>query len=189
MRRRMLGSLLLLPPLLVSGPRGVAAQDTSATRTAPPAAPADVASIDAILQALYDVISGPAAAVRDWDRFRSLFAPGARLIPTRRTQAGGAQAVVLDVEDYITRTSPFFERNGFFERELARETEEFGNIAHAFSTYASYRAAGDTVPFSRGINSIQLLRDGGRWWVVTIFWDAERPGLTLPPQYLSPPRP
>ena len=173
--------------LLLLGAGSLAAQDTTAARDIPPAAPADVASIDAILDALYAVISGPAGEARDWDRFRSLFAPGARLIPVRRTPAGGAQAVVLSVEDYINRTGPFFEQNGFFERELARETEQFGNVAHAFSTYASFRAAADTMPFSRGINSIQLLRDGGRWWVVTIFWDAERPGLTIPPEYLPKP--
>ena len=161
----------------------------AAQQPAPAANTADVASMDAILAALYDVISGPAGQARNWDRFRSLFAPGARLIPARATPTGGAQAVVLDVEGYISRTGPFFQQNGFFEKELARKTDQFGNMAQAFSTYASYRTAQDTAPFSRGINSIQLLKDGNRWWVVTIFWDAERPGLTLPPQYLPPSRP
>ena len=160
-----------------------------APRPTPAANPSDVASMDAILGALYDVISGPAGQARDWDRFRSLFAPGARLIPARPTPAGGAEAVVLDVEGYISRTSRFFEQNGFFERELSRKTDQFGNIAQVFSTYASYRTAQDTTPFSRGINGIQLLKDGSRWWVVSIFWDAERPGLTLPPQYLRPSTP
>lgn len=155
----------------------------------PPANPADVGSMDAILAALYDVISGPAGQPRDWDRFHSLFAPGARLIPTRSRPDGSADAVVLDVQGYIDRTGPFFERNGFFEKELARRTDQFGHVAHAFSTYASYRSAQDSVPFSRGINSIQLLHDGSRWWVVTIFWDAERPGLMLPERYLPPSTP
>ena len=157
-----------------------------APRPTPAASPADVGSIDAILTALYDVISGSAGQARNWDRFRSLFVPGARLIPARPKPDGGAEAVVMDVEGYISRTSRFFEQNGFFEKELARKTEQFGNIAQVFSTYASYRTAQDTTPFSRGINSIQLLKDGYRWWVVSIFWDAERPGLTLPPQYLPP---
>ena len=108
---------------------------------------------------------------------------------SQRKPAGGAEAVVLDVDGYISRTSRFFEQNGFFERELTRKTEVFGNVAHAFSTYASYSTAQDSAPFSRGVNSIQMLKDGQRWWVVSIFWDAERPGLTLPPQYLPPSRP
>lgn len=176
----------LLGVLLALGAMSLAAQDSG--RAAPPAAnPADVRSIDAILAALYDVISGPAGP-RNWDRFRSLFAPGARLLPTRPKPGGtGADAIVLDVEGYIQRAGAFFQQNGFFEREVARRTEQWGNIAHAFSTYASYHAAGDTLPFSRGINSIQLLRDGDRWWVVTIYWDAERPGLSLPPHYLRSP--
>jgi hypothetical protein len=165
----------------------LAAQDT--TRAAPPPAnPADVASVDAILKSLYDVISGPAGQKRDWNRFRTLFTAGARLIPTRQRPNEPAQAVVLDVEGYITRSAPLLEERGFFEREIARKTESFGRITHAFSTYASFHTASDTLPFARGINSIQLLNDGSRWWVVTIYWDAERPGLTLPPQYLPPSR-
>jgi hypothetical protein len=172
--RLVLTALLLVPTLAAQQPTPNAA---------------DVASIDAILAALYDVISGPAGQARNWDRFRSLFAPGARLIPARPRPDGGAYAVVLDVDGYIGRTSRFFEQNGFFEKELARKTEQFGNVVHAFSTYASYRTAQDSLPFSRGVNSIQLLRDGNRWWVVSIFWDAERSGLTLPPQYLPPSKP
>jgi len=147
------------------------------------ARPADVSSMDGIVAALYDVISGSGGQPRDWDRMRSLFVPGARLIPSTATDHG-ATVRVLDVDGYIERVRPNFERNGFFEREIARKTESFGNIAHLFSTYESRHAASDAAPFARGINSIQLLKDGDRWWIVTVFWDAERPGNTLPAQYL-----
>jgi hypothetical protein len=150
----------------------------------PPTRSADVSSMDAIVAALYDVISGPAGQARDWDRMRSLFVPGGRLIPSVAGERGGATARILDVDGYIERVRPAFERNGFFEREIARKTEAFGNIAHLFSTYESRHASGDAAPFARGINSIQLLKDGDRWWIVTVFWDAERPGNTLPAQYL-----
>jgi hypothetical protein len=152
---------------------------------APVARAADVRSVDAIVAALYDVISGPAGQKRDWDRMRSLFVPGARLIPTA-VREGGAEARVRDVEGYIAGAAATLERNGFFEREIFRKTESFGNVTHVFSTYESRRAAADPAPFARGINSIQLLRDGDRWWVVTVFWDAERPGQTIPQQYLPP---
>jgi hypothetical protein len=150
----------------------------------PAAKPDDVASPDAIIKALYDVISGPAGQKRDWDRMRSLFVPHARLIPTQ-VRGTGAGAVVLSVDDYIERAGPGLERNGFFERELARKTESFGNIMHVFSTYDSKRTAADEKPFARGINSIQLLKDGNRWWVVSVFWDSEREGNPIPEKYLK----
>lgn len=147
---------------------------------------ADVASIDAIIAAIYDVISGPAGAARDWDRFRSLFAAGARLIPTGKTPEGTPRIRVGDVEAYIATSGPALVKSGFFEREIGRQTERFGNIAHVFSTYDSRRAATDAAPFARGINSIQLYFDGARWWVVTILWDSEREGNPIPAGYLAP---
>lgn len=140
--------------------------------------PDDVSSLDNIIKAVYNVISGPAGQKRDWDRMRSLFYPGARLIPARPTKEGGAQATMLSVDDYVQRSGAALEK-GFFESEIRRETQTFGNIAHVFSTYESRRAPGEA-PFARGINSFQLLKDGGRWWVVTIFWDSERPDNPIP---------
>lgn len=155
-------------------------------RPVPPAAPADVASVDAIIKAVYDVISGPAGQKRDWDRFRSLFVPGARLIPAVRRQ-DSTRAVVLTPEDYIARSGPQLEERGFFERELHRVTEAYGDIVHAFSTYDSKRTSADPAPFARGINSFQLMKDGNRWWIVTIYWFSERPDAPIPEKYL--PRP
>lgn len=150
----------------------------------PEADPADVASIDAIIGALYDVISGPAGEARDWDRLRSLFLPGARLLPTGRREAGDFVYFSWSVEDYIEGVGPSLEQSGFFEREVARVTEEFGSIAHAFSTYESRRRTDDEEPFQRGINSIQLMNDGERWWIVNILWRGESPGLRIPERYL-----
>jgi len=167
----------------------LASQDSTALTAPPPAATADVASIDAIITALYDVISGPAGEARDWNRFRSLFTAGARLIPTRPAATGGTDVRVLDPQGYIDRARPALEGAGFFEREIGRVTEEFGSIAHVFSAYASFQSAGDSVPFQRGINSIQLVKDGDRWRIVTIMWDAERADVTIPDRYLRPSAP
>jgi hypothetical protein len=176
---------------LVGWSGGVAAQQAPAIRppsidstARPTAAPADVASVDAILAALYDVISGPAGKQRDWNRFRSLFVPNARLMPARVRPDGSASVVVFSADDYVNVAGANLERNGFFEREISRKTEEYGNVLHAFSTYESRHAASDEKPFARGINSIQLLKDGSRWWVVSIFWDSERPGNEIPAKYL-----
>ena len=155
------------------------------TQPAPAANPADVASMDAIIAAVYDVISGPAGKKRDWDRMRSLFLPGARLIPTGPRQSGGYGSRVLTVEDYITRSSELLEKEGFFEKEVSRETDSFGQIAQVFSTYESRHKIDDAKPFARGINSIQLMNDGQRWWIVTIFWQGESEKAPLPEKYLK----
>jgi len=150
----------------------------------PAANPADVASVDSIIAAVYDVISGPAGKPRDWDRMKSLFIPGARLIPTVLRQSGGYGSRVLTVDEYIQRASGLMAKEAFYEREAARKTEEFGQIVHVFSTYES-RHAPDAKPFQRGINSIQLMNDGTRWWVVTIFWQGEDDKHPLPERYLK----
>ena len=154
-----------------------------ATQTIAAANPADVSSIDSIIAALYDVISGPPGK-RDWDRFRSLFITGARLIPTGVRQTGEVGSRVLTPDDYIQRSAPLLEKNGFFEHEISRRAEQFGNIAHIFSTYESRHAKDDAKPFARGINSIQLMNDGKRWWIVTVFWQGEDEKHPLPAEYL-----
>lgn len=148
----------------------------------PAAAPADVASIDAIVAALYDVISGPAGRPRDWARLRSLFIPGGRLMPTAPRPGGAVAMRVLEVNDYVALSGPQLERLGFRERELARRTEQFGHVAHVFSTYEGRTDSAGAV--IRGVNSIQLMNDGARWWVVSVFWEAERPDNPLPAKYL-----
>lgn len=162
-------------------------QQTNETPATPAANPADVASVDAIIAAVYDVISGPAEKKRDWDRMRSLFVPGARLIPTGPRPTGGYGSRVLTIDEYIERAGGFFDKEGFYEREVARQTEQFGQIVHAFSTYESRHAPDDAKPFQRGINSIQLMNDGKRWWVVTIFWQGEDEKSPLPEKYLKKP--
>ena len=139
----------------------------------------DVASIDGVIRALYEVISGPAGAARDWERDRKLFFPGARLVPTRPRPEGGAIADAFDIEGYIASRTPMFEKDSFFETEVARRTFVFGSIAHVLSSYQLRRAPGEK-PFARGINSLQLFHDGNRWWILSIAWDNERPGIPLP---------
>jgi hypothetical protein len=148
-----------------------------------PAKPDDVKSIDAIVAAVYDVISGPAGQKRDWNRFRSLFAPGARLIPIVSRPNDATEARVLDVEAFVKIADESSQRAGFYEKEISRKTDSFGRMAHVFSTYESRRSP-DQPPFVRGINSMHLQKDGDRWWVVTIFWDSENPERPIPSRYL-----
>ena len=162
-----------------------ARQQPTAPAAAPAPNPSDVASMDAVLAALYDVISGPAGKKRDWNRMRSLFIPEGRLIATGKRPTGEVVQRVMNVEGYIESSGPILESKGFFETEVARRVEAFGNIAHVFSTYEARTKADDPKPFMRGINSIQLWNDGKRWWIVTVYWQAEGPDNPLPEQYLK----
>jgi len=166
----------------------VMAQTTPATTAQAPTSAApnaearaqDVDTIDHIVAALYDVISGPPGP-RDWARFRSLFIAEGRLIPNG-VRDGAPFHRVLSVEDYVQRATQNTQQQGFFENETARRQEKFGAIAHVFSTYESRHEKG-AQPFARGINSIQLLNDGKRWYIVSVVWDPERPDNPIPAEY------
>jgi hypothetical protein len=184
-----IGSMVVVQAARAQSGMAQAAAPVAATTAAAAATPVlaraeDVATVDGIVAALYDVISGTAGQPRDWDRMRSLFAPEGRLMAVGARPEGSYALRAMSVDDYITRNSKAFATMGFFEREAARSTETFGQIVHVFSTYESRHARGDAEPFQRGINSIQLVNDGKRWWIVNVLWRAEDASLRLPERYL-----
>lgn len=150
-----------------------------------PADPKDVSSVDAIIGAVYNVISGPAGQKRKWDRMRTLFVPDARMMPTGKRPTGEFVRRALSVEDYINTSGPFLEKEGFFETEIGRKTEQYGNIVHVFSTYESRKLLTDEKPFMRGINSFQLWNDGKRWWIINILWQSESKETPIPEKYIG----
>lgn len=144
----------------------------------------DVKSIDSIIDALYASISGDKGEARDWDRFKNLFIPEAKLMPTGLTPQGEAVYRNWGFEEYIEIVDPSFLENGFHETELSKEVVQFRNVAHVFSTYESRRTVdGDVI--ARGINSIQLFFDNERWYVVSVFWASENPDNPIPEKYLK----
>lgn len=144
-----------------------------------------VSDIDVIIESLYSVISGDAGVKRDWKLFRYLFTKEGKLIPLRRDKEGIVTASYLSPEDYISNSGHWLEENGFIEKEIHRVTENFGALTHVFSTYEAYRSSLEEEPFIRGINSIQLMYDGLRYWIVNISWEAESEVNKLPEKYLG----
>lgn len=140
------------------------------TTQAPIADPKDVGTEDAIIKAVYDVISGPAGQSRNWDRFRSLFAPKGSLCAVIKNRAGNWVSVYMTPEDYVTRSGPYLEKNGFFERETKRQVLRSGAITSVHSSYESREKLEDKKPFEKGVNAIQLYNDGKRWFVQSILW-------------------
>lgn len=170
-------------------PAAPPAAPAQAVATPQPPAPADAASMDAIVKAIYDGVSHPPGKDGDWTHLRTIFLPGARLTPPKRPTG---EFAFLTAEEFIDRVSKgIASRNaqggggdkGFSEREIARRTDCFGNVCQIFSTYESRYTAADPKPFVRGINSIQLVKDGNRWWVANVVWDQEAEGKPIPAAY------
>jgi hypothetical protein len=185
---------LVLATVVGAGEKGGSWQEkkdapaASAQAAAPAAAPApvanpnDVKSLDAIVAAIYGVISGPPGE-RDWNRFNSLFAKDARLIAVRAPKDGSKPSlIVMTPADYASHADGYFKEHGFFEHEVSRKTDSFGAMTHIYTTYESQEAK-DTKPFARGINSMEFFFDGERWWCVEIYWDEERLGNPIPEKY------
>jgi len=169
------------PPMQQRQVPSQAAPDLS-SKVPPPRAD-DVNSIDSILAALYGVISGPAGE-RDWNRFRSLFLPQAHLTSAAKGGDGVVRIHPMSVEDYVRLAGNYFAQHSFFESPIVSRVQSFGNVSQVFSSYESRHGAGET-PFARGINSIQLLNDGSRWWIVSILWDEERSDKPLPKEFAA----
>lgn len=151
----------------------------SATAGAPPARPADVASPRALVAATYDVISGPAGP-RDWDRFRSLFLPGARM-----TVVGARGVRTLGIEDYVKNSGALMLKEGFIERGVRSRLDQWSHTATIQSLYESRHAAGDAQPFARGINTFVMVEAEGRWWVASLSWQGETPATPIPADALT----
>ena len=143
-----------------------------------------VTSLDSTLETLYSVISGEKGEARDWEKFKYLFHPDAKLIPTGASENGLINANFMTTDDYVELAGKWLVDNGFHEVEIHRTTNTFGSVTQVFSTYESYKSKYDKEPFARGINSIQLLNDGKRWWVINIYWQQETAELPIPAEYL-----
>jgi hypothetical protein len=148
------------------------------------AANPEFATVDGVIKNLYDVISGPAGQRRDWNKMRDLFRPEARLSSLGVDRDGNPRFLTMAIEDYIRNSGPNFEQNGFFEREIGRVTEQYGDMIHVFSAYEARREEKGT-PFMRGINSIQLVKKDGRFWIVNILWNTETKENPIPAKYLA----
>jgi hypothetical protein len=144
-----------------------------------------VQSLDSTLYTLYAVISGEKGAERDWELFKFLFHPDAKLIPARKKDDGLYMPSYMTPEEYVSLAGTYLVENGFFEKEIHRVAHTFGAITQVFSTYESFHSEADEAPFMRGINSIQLLNDGKRWWIINIYWTQESKENPIPKEFLG----
>ncbi len=173
---------LIMIPLAPQDPSAPSAKAAAPAETKA-AQQSDVESVDAIVSAVFHVISGPKGKARDWDRMRSLFHQDGRLVAMVRGK-DGLRSSLMKVDDYVARSGAALERDGFFEQELARQVHEHGDLAQVWSTYECRRALDDAKPFLRGIDAFTLVREKGRWWVLSLVWEQEADSGELPAKYL-----
>jgi hypothetical protein len=167
----------------------LAAAAIGAGRAAAQTAPrtADVESPEGIVLAAYASIAREPGQPFDWDRFRSLFLPEARLIPNTEQRQGSFD--VLTTEGFIEWIQAFTpppgsaNDQGFQEEQVSADVVRYGDVAHVFSTYQKHFWGSDQI-LGRGINSFQLVHNDGRWWIAGIAWDEENGAGPIPAEYL-----
>ena len=143
--------------------------------------PQDVSTIDGIVKAFYEVISGGKSVPRQWSRDKTLYTPDVRFV-AMSAENGKIRADVMNHYRYVNNSNDFFVAEGFVEREINRVTRRFGNLAHVFSTYEWFTE--DKKLTGRGVNSIELFWDGKRWWISAVTWDEERKDNAIPKEFL-----
>jgi len=174
------GMMLLLPPASFAAEKP-ATHHVSVARVNP--RPDDVATIDGIIRAYYDIVTIPKGAPRQWSRDRTLYIPEIRFVAIEPDKQKHLVPQIMSHQQFVDNSDASLARNGFVEKEIHRVTERFGNIAQVFSTYES-RYTPDGPVIQRGVNSIELFWDGKRWWIASAIWDNERPDNPFPKEYL-----
>jgi len=182
---RKLPWLLMLTITLGIAQLGFADQGNKPNVNVPkiPARAGDVKTVDGMINAYYEVISGPAGQPRQWSRDRTLYISDIRFVSDTDDKSGHPKSEIMSHQEFVDRSDAEVVRTGFYEKEVHRTTERFGNIAHVFSTYES-RIKENGPVIARGVNSIELFWDGERWWIASAIWDEERPGKPMPAEYL-----
>jgi len=150
-----------------------------------------VKSIDSIIAANYTILGGEPGEARDWDLYKFLFHPDGKLIRHEKDFTDGVlRPQFLTPEDYVNGIGKWMEtkrKTGFYENEVHKSVHAFGNIAQVFSTYQSFHTKDEmanNTPYTRGINSFQLLYHLDRWWILNLFWQRETPEFPIPEKFL-----
>lgn len=182
-----LALLLALPNLGSSLPQPPVAEPPAAM---PPAGHPQIkyaehlTTVEGVVNTVFETISSPRGVERDWDKYRELFFPDARVFSARLVH-GTSIVGGTTVDQFIESERKYLLGSGYFEKPVNMKVEQFGHIAQVRSIYESRRRAEDEKPYTRGIYSIQLVETGGRWWILNILWQAEDQENPIPEEYLK----
>ena len=182
--RKFAAAILVSFVILVIGAPAIFAQNRKKILEIPvvEARTEDVGSIDGIIKAFYEVVSGGINVPRQWSRDKTLYIPDIRFVGMSE-RGGRIVADVMSHQEYVEGSNDFFLKEGFLEKEIKRTTKKFGNMAQVFSTY-EFSTSGKKKIIGRGLNSIEMFFDGKRWWISAVTWDEERPDNPMPKEFL-----
>lgn len=149
----------------------------------------DVSSPEAIVAAAYEEVARRPGENYNWNREVSLYLPSTRMYPN--TEQTDGEFRPMSVEEFRTWAEEVNaeylaagnEDKGFVEEQIHAVVHRYGDIAHVMSTYQKHFWGSDEI-LGRGINSFQLVRQDGRWWIVSIAWDEETGAGPIPAEYL-----
>ena len=149
-----------------------------------PARPDDVATLDGIMNAYYEVVSGPAGQPRQWNRDHTLYIPDIRFVLMSEDASGKISTRSMTHQEFADDSTAALGNSAFYERELHRISHRFGDVAHILST-AEQRVSPDGPATGHSIDSIELFWDGHRWWIINAnIWPGDRPGRPLSKEFL-----
>jgi len=136
-------------------------------------------TLDDLVKALDDAVSGPAN--KDRTCLRQVTLPEARLSPIHKEDSGSFAPRMLTVDDWINTVAKRGS-DAFYEVQVKVKTESYGHVAHLWSTY-EIRPTLDGKATVTGINSIQAVFDGTRWRVLSILWEPSTTAGPVPEKY------
>lgn len=163
-------------------------QEKAQEKAQEPAKMTDHDSLDTLVVALYDVISGPKGQKRDWKRFESLFMEGAKLQAMTLGRDGKRRFVSMAPADYVKRSGQWAEGNGLYEKETHRNQVLYGHIAHLFSSYELRVGSADKKADMTGINSIQCCQVDGKWRILSLLWEDSQSAGPIPDRFRAKPK-
>jgi len=134
-------------------------------------------TIDEVIREMYDVVSFEPGQRPDWRREDAIFAPGARVV--RVNDSGVFEFDMASFARNFDAMIDSGELPSFWEGEIWRRTDLFGDMAHVLSAYES-RHSRDGAFINRGVNSIQLFQRDGSWWISAMIWRRDGAVVRIP---------
>ena len=140
----------------------------------------DVSTVDGVMNAYYESVSGHPGQ-RDVARILSLYMPGGKI----NIRMEGDKPVHNLIEDVIKTEQFLTISEDFFEREISRDEQRFGDMVNVISTYGISDAMENKNYRARGVTIFQLYYDNDRWWILSSMYQREIPGRPLPAKLLD----
>ncbi len=133
-----------------------------------------------VVEELYELVTFEAGTTPDWSRVRSLFAQEAVVV----LRTGRETMTIFTLDGFVDDFVQFIEardveKTGFTERILKMKTTVYGDIAHVLVLFDSHIPGAERPP-RPGIDSFQLIRQMGRWRIISITNDRPSPGNPIP---------